>query len=71
VSNHAGRPRPRRDPRSAIADVLGPLDGGRIEGGCAECDAHQSPRRVAHGVWELAIYHDDGCPVLHEIEARR
>lgn len=71
MSNHAGRPRPRRDPRATLADVLGALDGGHVPGGCDRCDAVQSPCVVGRGVWRLDIFHDDACPLLAEMEARR
>lgn len=71
VSNHVARPRPRRDPRAAITDVLGPLDGGRIPGGCDSCDAYQTPRQLAVGVWQVDVYHDRWCPVLAQAGAGR
>ncbi len=58
---------PRRRLSTAQADVaavLGPLDGSAIPGGCDHCDAYQTTRPVAAGVWALTVRHDGGCPVL-------
>jgi hypothetical protein len=46
-----------------IVNLLGPLDGARIDGGCEECDAVQSVRSTA-GVWVIDVRHEDGCPRL-------
>lgn len=57
-----GRPfrRRRTDP---LVNILGPLDGARIPGGCDQCDAYQTTR-VEDGVWHITVHHDDWCPVL-------
>jgi hypothetical protein len=56
---------PSRNPAGGpLANVLGPLDGARISGGCYHCDAYQTMKTVGGGVWELTVHHDDGCPTL-------
>jgi hypothetical protein len=57
----------RRDP---LRDVLGPLDGGRIPGGCDSCDAYQVSECVANNVWVIKVFHDDWCPLLRAKEER-
>jgi hypothetical protein len=47
-----------------LRDVLGPLDGGRIPGGCDSCDAYQVPTCIARNVWTIVVHHDDWCPQL-------
>ena len=47
-----------------MVDLLGPLDGQRIPGGCDDCDAYQTVTALARGVWQLNIHHDSWCPVL-------
>lgn len=54
--------RPHQD---AIRDVLGPVDGAQIPGGCEFCEAYQTAEPAAAGVWVLTVHHDDGCPVLN------
>lgn len=56
--------------RRHLADVLGPLDGARIPGGCDHCDAYQTVAPFAAGVWTITVHHDDWCPMLKSIEAR-
>lgn len=60
--------RPHRRRLSAaqtrVAQLLGPLDGAQLPGGCPTCDAHQTVRPVEAGVWSLTVHHDPGCPVL-------
>lgn len=51
-----------------MTQLLGPLDGARIPGGCDTCDAYQTVRRLARGVWDVTVYHDDWCPFLAELE---
>jgi hypothetical protein len=50
--------------RRQLVDLLGPLDGEPIPGGCDRCDAHQTVAAVEAGVWEVTVHHDDGCPAL-------
>jgi len=50
--------------RRQLTDLLGPLDGARIPGGCDHCNAYQTTTPVAAGIWQLGIFHDDWCPVL-------
>lgn len=65
-----GRPHRRRlsAGQDAVTQLLGPLDGARIPGGCDTCDAYQTVRRLARGVWDVTVYHDDWCPFLAELE---
>jgi len=61
VSN--GR-RGRRELSAAQQEMLktlGPLDGERIAGGCAFCDAYQTVAPVRPGVWSMTVHHDDWC----------
>lgn len=44
--------------------VLGPLDGGRIPGGCDHCNAFQTVVPLRAGVWLLTVHHDDSCAWL-------
>lgn len=53
------RPSPAQ---ASIAGMLGPLDGARIPGGCAHCDAYQTVSPVTAGMWDMTVYHDDWCP---------
>jgi hypothetical protein len=54
--------------RDVVRDVLGPLDGARIPGGCDVCNAYQVPQCIGHKAWVLHVYHDDWCPLLREME---
>ena len=58
--------RDRRYGRRAdhLVNLLGPLDGARIPGGCEHCNAYQTVRAVSAGVWNITVHHDDWCPVL-------
>jgi hypothetical protein len=51
-------------------DLLAPMVGRRFAGGCDTCDAWQELRRH-HGVYIVTISHDDDCPTLRAIQARR
>lgn len=53
-----------------VANTLGRLDGARIPGGCDQCDAYQTVRAEAPGVWVIDVFHDEGCPVLLKVEGR-
>jgi hypothetical protein len=58
----------RPSPTDALfTDVLGPLDGGRIPGGCQHCDAYQVARPLSAGVWNITVHHDDWCPLWTRI----
>lgn len=60
-----GRPY-RRSIHAAVLDLLGPLDGARIPGGCDHCDSYQTTRPAGHGVWIIDVHHDAECPVPSE-----
>ena len=55
--------------QSAMAQLLGPLDGARIAGGCDVCDAYQTVEPASPGVWLIHVHHDNDCPVLAAYEA--
>jgi hypothetical protein len=57
--------------KDPIVNLLGPLDGAAIPGGCDRCDAYQTVTAVSNGIWSLTIHHDDDCPVWLQIRARR
>ena len=40
---------------ATLVDILGPLDGARILGGCDYCDAYQEVEPVRAGVWIIHI----------------
>jgi hypothetical protein len=50
--------------QDAIAQILGPLDGARVPGGCEVCNAYQTVQPDAPGVWMIRVHHDDWCPQL-------
>jgi hypothetical protein len=54
-----------------LANVLGPLDGAQIPGGCDWCNAYQTVRAETAGFWHITTHHDDWCPWLAASEARR
>lgn len=62
MSNHAHRRRVLSPAQSAVASMLGPLDGQRIPGGCGSCDAFQTVSPKSAGVWSLLVHHDVQCP---------
>jgi hypothetical protein len=37
------------------------LVGRETPGGCSECDAYQTVREEAEGVWVLTVHHDERC----------
>lgn len=55
--------------RRRLVDMLGPLDGARVPGGCDSCDAYQTVGPLAEGVWQVAVHHDDDCPWFTAREA--
>ena len=59
-------PAPTQGHPDLLAELLGPLEGVLIPGGCDFCDAFQVVRAtaVARDVWHLTVYHDDSCPDL-------
>lgn len=61
---------PEQDPVSAF---IASMDGARIPGGCDACDAYQVVRAMqGHPkVHTISVYHDDDCPRLAAISARR
>jgi len=69
----AGRPHRRRLTRtqSEVANLLGPLDGAFVPGGCDSCNAEQTAVAAAPGVWQILVAHDDECPVLSRVRGQR
>ncbi len=53
-----------------LVNILGPLDGAKIPGGCDQCDAYQTVEAVTAGIWNITVYHDEWCPALRRIERR-
>lgn len=54
--------------------MIAALDGARIPGGCECCDAYQviSAHPSGHpNVHLISVYHDDDCPHLAAMEARK
>lgn len=54
-----------------LVNLLGPLDGAEITGGCSRCTSYQTIRAVSEGFWVVTIHHDDDCPVWQRIKAKR
>lgn len=57
--------------QAQLAELFGPLDGARIPGGCDDCDAYQIVEPASPGVWSIGVHHDDWCPTLRRLEAKR
>lgn len=51
--------------------MLDAMLGKRMPGGCGDCGAHQELVQTEPGVYVLQIFHDDTCPELRRIVARR
>ena len=45
------------DGHDVVRQILGPLDGARIPGGCDHCDAYQTVRPIEAGVWTISVHH--------------
>jgi hypothetical protein len=45
-----------------MIELLGPLEGAKIPGGCDTCDAYQMAEPLETGVWYIRVYHDEDCP---------
>lgn len=48
--------------RRQLTDLLAPLDGATVPGGCDRCTAYQTVRPIAAGIWSITVHHDDTCP---------
>ncbi len=57
--------------RRQLTNMLGALDGARLPGGCAHCDAYQTVSPISAGVWNIRVHHDDWCPWLTSRKATR
>jgi hypothetical protein len=53
--------------RRQLVDLLAPLDGARIYGGCDDCDAYQTVTAESAGVWQIHVWHDDECPTYQQM----
>jgi hypothetical protein len=53
-----------------MANLLGPLDGAEIAGGCDDCDAYQTVRADSAGVWVFTVHHDDDCPTWLRMQGK-
>jgi len=51
------------DVRAMLA-ALAALDGLRVDGACAECDAYTEMSADDDGVYVATVRHDDWCPDL-------
>ena len=51
--------------------MLDAMTGKRIPGGCDDCDAYQTMREEAPGVYVLQVSHDETCPFYRQARARR
>jgi hypothetical protein len=60
-------PKPLSPAQTALTEILGPLDGAQIPGGCDDCNAYQEAIPAAPGVWIIGVFHDDWCPTLARI----
>lgn len=52
---------------SPLFNLSAPLDalaGRRLPGGCDDCTAYQTVRRIDAGLFLLVIHHDATCPQL-------
>ncbi|MCU1490825.1 MAG: hypothetical protein JWM85_2230 [Acidimicrobiaceae bacterium] len=47
-----------------ITNLLGPMDGAEIPGGCESCEAVQRFRMESALLFVLEVVHDDDCPSL-------
>lgn len=63
--------RRRSSAQDALAELLGPLDGARIPGGCDHCNAYQTAHAESAGVWVVTVHHEDRCPRLAEEATHR
>lgn len=50
--------------RGRLLRMFGPLEGGRIPGGCESCDAYQTVEPIRADIWRITTHHDDTCPWL-------
>lgn len=57
--------------RRRLVDLLGPLDGLDLPGGCPDCTATQTVRAIRAGLWWVDILHEPTCPALAAMEAHR
>jgi hypothetical protein len=51
-----------------MVNVLGPLDGAEIPGGCDNCDAYQTVRAAGALMWSITVHHDEDCPTWAKVQ---
>ena len=56
---------------TTLADLFGPLDEAHLRGGCQTCNAYQTIVREGPLSWRITVHHDNWCPTLQAIQARR
>lgn len=54
-----------------LADILAPLIGLEIRGGCDDCADPFQTVEQQHGSWILTVHHDDDCPTWARIRRGR
>ena len=52
----------RKAAQDVVRELLAPLDGARVLGGCDYCNAYQVIRPLEAGMWDCTVHHDDDCP---------
>ena len=55
----------------SVKELITPLIGARVAGGCDACDAYQVVEQVEEGIYAFGIFHDDNCRTLALHELRR
>jgi len=58
--------------QNRVGELLGPLVGTDVPGGCDHCDAYQrvQPDPELDGLWHITTHHDGWCPWLQEREQK-
>lgn len=57
-----------RQPIVDSPSALEHLTGRRLPGGCDDCDAYQTVRRVEGRFYVLTVHHDETCPQLRAMQ---
>lgn len=56
-------------PHIGSTSALEHLTGRRLPGGCDDCNAYQTVRRVDGRFYVLTVHHDETCPELNGVTA--